>query len=82
MLADVSAQAQFQIPSVRPQNGAGGFYEGLEELLTLAGGGMLLAWNQHVSTAYLINPATRTRTTLQLHGVPPDLFIAPPLLAW
>jgi len=52
-----------------------------------AGGGMLLAWNQHVSTAYLINPATRTRTTLQLHGVPPVGFIAHPdllnvLLAW
>jgi len=48
---------------------------------------MLLAWNQHVSTAYLINPATRTRTTLQLHGVPPVGFIAHPdllnvLLAW
>jgi hypothetical protein len=48
----------------------GGFYEGLAEVLTPAGGGMLLAWNPHVSTAYLINPATRTRTTLQLHGVP------------
>ena len=52
-----------------------------------AGGGMLLAWNQHVSTAYLINPATRTRTTLQLHGVPRVGFIATPhvinvLLAW
>ena len=39
---------------------------------------MLLAWNLHVSTAYLINPATRTRTTLRLHGVPPVLFIEPP----
>ena len=48
---------------------------------------MLLAWNNYVSTAYLINPATRLRTTLQLHGVPRVLFIAPPhvisvLLAW
>ena len=31
---------------------------------------MLLAWNLHMSTAYLINPATRTRTTLQLRGIP------------
>jgi hypothetical protein len=55
-----------------------GFYKTLGEDLTPAGGGMLLAWNQHVSTAYLINPATRTRTTLQLHGVPRVLFVAPP----
>ena len=55
-----------------------GFYKTLGELLTPVGGGMLLAWNQHVSTAYLINPTTRTRTTLQLHGVPPILFMAPP----
>jgi hypothetical protein len=48
----------------------GGFYESLGEVLTPAGGGMLLAWNPGVYTAYLINPATRTRTTLQLHGVP------------
>jgi hypothetical protein len=53
----------------------------------LAGGGMLLAWNQHVSTAYLINPATRARTTLQLHGVPSLRFTVPPqltnvILAW
>jgi hypothetical protein len=47
-----------------------GFGEALGEILTPADGGMLLAWNNHVSTAYLINPATRTRTTLQLHGVP------------
>ena len=50
-------------------------------------GGMLLAWNPHVSTAYLINPATRTRTTLQLHGVPRLRSTAPPQvtdvgLAW
>jgi hypothetical protein len=55
-----------------------GFYGGLGETLMPAGGGMLLAWNLHVSTAYLINPATRTRTTLQLHGVPRVLFITPP----
>jgi hypothetical protein len=66
---------------------ADGFYKGLGEVLTPADGGMLLAWNLHVSTAYLINPATRTRTTLQLHGVPRVLFMAPPhvinvLLAW
>ncbi|HJY70293.1 MAG TPA: hypothetical protein VJ347_00785, partial [Streptosporangiaceae bacterium] len=65
----------------------GGFYEGLGELLTPAGGGMLLAWNLYVSTAYLINPATRTRTTLQLHGVPRIRFTEPPhllnvILAW
>jgi hypothetical protein len=39
---------------------------------------MLLAWNLDVSTAYLINPATRTRTTLQLHGVPSLRFTDPP----
>jgi hypothetical protein len=65
----------------------GGFYESLGELLTPVGGGMLLAWNLYVSTAYLINPATRTRTTLQLHGVPRIRFTEPPqltnvLLAW
>ena len=58
----------------------GGFYEGLGELLTPVGGGMLLAWNQYVSTAYLINPATRARTTLQLHGVPRIRFTEPPQL--
>jgi hypothetical protein len=65
----------------------GGFYEGLGEVLTPAGGGMLLAWNLHVSTAYLINPTTRARTTLQLHGVPRVRFTLPPQftdvgLAW
>jgi hypothetical protein len=65
----------------------GGFYEGLGELLTPVGGGMLLAWNLYASTAYLINPATRTRTTLQLHGVPRIRFTEPPhllnvILAW
>jgi hypothetical protein len=57
-----------------------GFYEGLGETLMPAGGGMLLAWNLHVSTAYLINPATRTRTTLQLHGVPSLRFTVLPQL--
>ena len=66
---------------------AGGFYGTLGEVLMPAGGGMLLAWNLHVSTAYLINPATRTRTTLQLHGVPRVLFTLPEqftniFLAW
>jgi hypothetical protein len=58
----------------------GGFYEGLGEVITPASGGMLLAWNQHVSTAYLINPATRARTTLQLHGIPRIRFTFPPQL--
>jgi len=65
----------------------GGFYRALGEVLTPAGGDMLLAWNNYVSTAYLINPATRTRTTLQLHGVPSLRFTAPlhpteVILAW
>ena len=47
----------------------GGYYDGLREILTPVGG-MLLAWNQYSSTAYLINPATRTRTTLPLRGIP------------
>jgi hypothetical protein len=47
-----------------------GFYDGAGELLTPAGDGRLLAWNNYVSTAYLVNPATGTRTTLPLHGVP------------
>jgi hypothetical protein len=38
----------------------------------------MLAWNLAASTAYLINPATRTRTTLQLHGVPRIRFTEPP----
>jgi hypothetical protein len=66
---------------------AGGFYGSLGEVLTPAGGGMLLAWNLHVSTAYLINPGTRARTTLQLHGVPRVRFTLPEqftnvFLAW
>jgi hypothetical protein len=65
----------------------GGLYGGLGEVLTPAGGGMLLAWNLAVSTAYVINPATRTRTTLQLHGVPRIRDTEPPQftnirLAW
>jgi hypothetical protein len=48
-----------------------GFDEVIGEKLTPAGGGLLLAWNNYMPTAaYLINPATRTRTTLQLHGIP------------
>jgi len=47
-----------------------GSYRGLGESLTPTNDGMLLAWSFTGSTAYLINPATRTRTTLQLHGVP------------
>ena len=63
------------------------FDGGLGEVLTPAGGGMLLAWNLAVSTAYVINPATRTRTTLQLHGVPRIRYTEPPQfmnirLAW
>jgi hypothetical protein len=48
-----------------------GFDEVMGEKLTPAAGGLLLAWNNYApTTAYLINPATRTRTTLQLHGIP------------
>jgi hypothetical protein len=47
-----------------------GFDEVMGEKLTPAGGGLLLAWNNYVPAGYLINPATRTRTTLQLHGIP------------
>jgi len=32
-----------------------------------------------VSTAYLINPATRTRTTLRLRGIPGAQYVT---LAW
>lgn len=55
-------------------------FKNFGETLTPAGGGVLLAWNLDVPTAYLINPATRTRTTLQLHGVPRVGFVAPPHL--
>jgi hypothetical protein len=66
---------------------AGGFYTGRGEGLTPAGGDILLAWNEYVSTAYLINPVTRTRTTLQLHGVPKLGYTVSPglvnvMLAW
>jgi hypothetical protein len=47
----------------------GGYYEGLREILTPVGG-TLLAWSLYSSTAYLINPATGTRTTLLLRGIP------------
>ena len=42
-------------------------------------GGMLLTWDMNSSTAYLINPATRTRTTLRLHGIPRAQYVT---LAW
>jgi hypothetical protein len=42
---------------------------GYPTILTPAGG-MLLVWDPASLTAYLINPATRTRTTWQLHGIP------------
>jgi len=59
-----------------------GFNEVMGEKLTPAGGGLLLAWNNYApTTAYLINPATRTRTTVPLHGVPRLRFTAPPKLA-
>ncbi|HEX3305650.1 MAG TPA: hypothetical protein VHS32_05340, partial [Streptosporangiaceae bacterium] len=47
------------------------FNEVMGEKLTPVGGGLLLAWNNYAPTAgYLINPATRTRTTVPLHGLP------------
>jgi RNA polymerase sigma factor (sigma-70 family) len=47
------------------------FNEVMGEKLTPAGGGLLLAWNNYApTTGYLINPATRTRTTVPLHGLP------------
>jgi len=42
-------------------------------------GGMLLVWDGDSSTAYLINPATRTRTTLRLRGLPRAQYLT---LAW
>jgi hypothetical protein len=42
-------------------------------------GGMLLAWDPNSSTAYLINPASRTRTTLRLRGIPHAQYVT---LAW
>ena len=42
-------------------------------------GGILLVWDPNSSTAYLINPATRTRTTLRLRGVPRAQYVT---LAW
>jgi hypothetical protein len=42
-------------------------------------GGMLLVWDQNSSTAYLINPATRARTTLRLRGIPHAQYVT---LAW
>ncbi|MGH3269731.1 MAG: hypothetical protein ACRDN1_11845 [Trebonia sp.] len=42
-------------------------------------GGLLLAWDWAPSPAYLINPATRTRTTLPLRGIPHAQYVT---LAW
>ena len=42
-------------------------------------GGILLIWDPDSSTAYLINPATRTRTTLRLRGIPRAQYVT---LAW
>lgn len=42
-------------------------------------GGMLLVWDADPSIAYLINPATRTRTTLRLRGIPRAQYVT---LAW
>ena len=47
-----------------------GYYDGYLEAILTPVGGMLLAWNLYSSTAYLINPGTRARTTLPLHGIP------------
>jgi hypothetical protein len=41
--------------------------------------GMLLVWDPDSSTAYLINPATRTSTTLRLRGIPRAQYVT---LAW
>jgi hypothetical protein len=40
---------------------------------------MLLSWGPDSSTAYLINLATRTRTTLRLRGLPRVQYLT---LAW
>jgi hypothetical protein len=42
-------------------------------------GDMLLSWDPNSSTGYLINPATRTRTTLRLRGLPRVQYLT---LAW
>jgi hypothetical protein len=48
-----------------------GFNEVSGQKLTPARGALLLAWNNYApTTGYLINPATRTRTTVPLHGIP------------
>jgi WD40-like Beta Propeller Repeat len=51
---------------------------GYPEMLSPVGG-VLLSWDQNSSTAYLINPATRTRTTLRLRGIPRAQYVT---LAW
>ena len=46
-------------------------------------GGRLLIWDRvrgkSDPTAYLVNPATRTKTTLRLHGIPRAQYLT---LAW
>jgi hypothetical protein len=42
-------------------------------------GGMLLVWDPDSSTAYLVNPATRTRATLRPRGIPRAQYVT---LAW
>ena len=57
------------------------FNEVMGEKLTPAGGGLLLAWNNYApAVGYLINPATRTHTTVPLHGIPRLRFTSPPKL--
>jgi hypothetical protein len=51
---------------------------GYPTLLTPVGG-MLLIWDPDSSIAYLINPATRTRATLRLRGIPRAQYVT---LAW
>jgi hypothetical protein len=42
-------------------------------------GGLLLSWDQDSTRAFLINPATRTRTALRLLGIPRVQYAT---LAW
>lgn len=58
-----------------------GFDQVMGEKLTPVGGGLLLAWSNYAPTrGYLINPVTRTRMTVPLHGVPRLRFTTPPEL--
>jgi len=54
-------------------------WDGAEPTTLKPVGGMLLVWEPDVSTAYLISPATRTRTTLRLRGIPRAQYVT---LAW